>query len=91
MKSVVVELDDESYDRLQRRARRLGVDTETAARSAVCEHLAEEQASEASVSVRATLERMRQLRSRQPKQVDAAKLIREVRDEAEERDERRWG
>jgi predicted transcriptional regulator len=42
MKTVRVELDDETYARLQREAQRRGVDAEAAARSALCEQLAEE-------------------------------------------------
>ena len=89
MKSVHLELDDEAFARLERRAKRLGVDTDTAARMALCEHL-EEQGPEGSVSVRETLEQLRQITSRLP-EVDVMEIIREAREEIEERDRRRWG
>jgi hypothetical protein len=89
MKSVHLELDDETYAQLERRAKRLGVDTDTAARMALCEHL-EERGPEGSVSVRETLEQLRQITSRLP-ETDVMEIIREAREEIEERDRRRWG
>jgi hypothetical protein len=89
MKTVRVELDDETYARLERRAKRLGVDAQAAARTAVCEQLAAEPSEEPS-DLEAILNELDRITSTLP-EVEVVELIREARDELEERDRRRWG
>jgi hypothetical protein len=89
MKSVHLELDDETYAQLERRAKRLGVDTQAAARTAVCEQLATEPSDEPN-DIEAILDELDRITSKLP-EVDVVEIIREAREEIEERDRRRWG